>query len=638
MKLNMLTIKQKILLCVTTAVLLSTALVGVLSQQSAKQVVEQRMLSSEMPNMLAQIRNKIDLNISTLMHAAEQLASNRMLLQWLEDGRPASHQDLVVDLLGDVSRQYQLAQASFADRDTGAYYTQDGFLRLLSPTQDAWFFDYKNSGQEKMLNVFTEQNGDVKLFINYQQPNGRGLVGLAKSLDDMVQLLRSFKIEQSGFVYLVDNKGQVQLHQDPQQMGRASLSSLYRGVDTSGLMQTSDFNLLKADVDGQAMLIASSYIPSMDWYLIAQVPESEIFALLEESAYKILIWTAVIAAIFIALASLVASSVSRPIAHVADMLQNIGEGEGDLRQRLPVEGNDELAQLAKGFNSFISKIQASVIEVGEASALLTASANDVLHQAQRTLEDSQLQKDQTIMVVAAINEMGATVNEIASNAAQAADTARAADTDSSNGQVVVTRARETINQLSDDVEQVGEVVESLAIHTKSIESILDVIRAVSEQTNLLALNAAIEAARAGEAGRGFAVVADEVRNLASRTATSTNEVQVMIDKLQAEATRAVEAMQQSRTRSVAGVTAVDEASLSLTGISERIGSISDMNIQVAAATEEQSTVVEDINRNVSDINDITLRTADTAEDAAKASQSLIQLAHRLDSLVASFKV
>ncbi|WP_108944954.1 methyl-accepting chemotaxis protein [Shewanella halifaxensis] len=638
MKLNMLTIKQKILLCVTIAVLLSTALVGILSQQSAKQVIEQRMLSFEMPSMLAQIRNKIDLNISTLMHAAEQLANNRMLLQWLEDGRPVSHEDLVVNLLGDVTRQYQLAQASFADRDTGAYYTQEGFLRLLSPMQDKWFFDYRNSGQEKMLNVFTEQNGDVKLFINYQQPNGRGLVGLAKSLDDMVQLLRSFKIEQSGFVYLVDNKGQVQLHQDPNQMGRESLSSLYRGVNTAGLMQKNDFNLLKADINGQSMLIASSYIASMDWYLIAQVPESEIFSLLEESAYKILIWTALIAATFIGLASIVASSVSRPIAQVADMLQNIGEGEGDLRQRLPVEGDDELAQLAKGFNSFISKIQASVIEVAEASAQLSSSANDVSHQAQRTLEDSQLQKDQTIMVVTAINEMGATVNEIANNAAQAADTARAADTDSNNGQVVVTRARETINQLSNDVEQVGEVVESLAIHTKSIESILDVIRAVSEQTNLLALNAAIEAARAGEAGRGFAVVADEVRNLASRTATSTNEVQVMIDKLQTEATRAVEAMQQSRARSAAGVAAVDEASLSLTGISDRIGSISDMNIQVAAATEEQSTVVEDINRNISDINDITLRTADTAEDAAKASQSLIQLAHRLDSLVASFKV
>ncbi|PKG72895.1 methyl-accepting chemotaxis protein [Shewanella sp. Choline-02u-19] len=638
MKLNMLTIKQKILLTVTLTVLLSTALVGMLSQQSAKQVVEQRMLTSEMPNMLAQIRNKLELNISTLMNAAQQLANNKMLLQWLEEDRPAAGEPLLVSQLNEISRQYDLAQASFADKESAAYYTQDGFLRELNPAQDAWFFDYKNSGQESMLNVFTEDNGDVKLFINYQQPNGRGLVGLGKSLDDMVQLLRSFKIEQSGFVYLVDSKGQVKLHPDTAQIGNADLNNLYSGTDTSSLMRRTDFNLLKTDIDGEAMLIASSYIPSMDWYLIAQVPESEIFSLLEESAYKILIWTAVIAALFIALSSLVASSVSRPIARVADMLRDIGEGEGDLRQRLPVEGEDELAQLAKGFNSFISKIQASMIEVAETSKQLGCSAIDVSHQAQRTLEDSQLQKDQTIMVVAAINEMGATVNEIASNAAQAADTAKAADTDSTNGQVVVTRARETISQLSNDVEQVGEVIESLATHTQSIESILDVIRAVSEQTNLLALNAAIEAARAGEAGRGFAVVADEVRNLASRTATSTNEVQVMIDKLQAEASRAVEAMEQSRSRSIEGVNAVDEASQSLTGISERIGSISDMNIQVAAATEEQSTVVEDINRNVSDINDITQRTADTAEDAAKASQSLSQLAHRLDSLVANFKV
>jgi methyl-accepting chemotaxis protein len=243
-----------------------------------------------------------------------------------------------------------------------------------------------------------------------------------------------------------------------------------------------------------------------------------------------------------------------------------------------------------------------------------------------------------MMVVTAINEMGATVNEIASNAAQAAVAARDADTEASSGQVVVTRARDTINQLSKDVGQVGEVIESLATHTKSIGGILDVIRAISEQTNLLALNAAIEAARAGEAGRGFAVVADEVRNLASRTAASTNEVQGMIDKLQSEASRAVNAMAQSRTRSHEGVVAVDEASKSLIGISDRIGLISDMNIQVAAATEEQSTVVEDINRNVTEINDITQRTANTAQAAAQASLALNQLSHRLDTLVAKFKV
>jgi len=635
---SQLTIKQKILLTVTLAVLLSTVLVGVLSQRSAKNVVEERMLTSEMPSILLQIRNKIDLDISSLMNAAEQLANSRMLLNWLEQGRPASEETAVVAQLNDIASQYDLAQASYADRQTAAYYTQDGFLRVLTPQQDGWFFDYRDSRQEKMLNVFTESNGEVKLFINYQQPNGRGLVGLAKSLDDMVNLLASFKIEDTGFIYLVDADGQVKLHQDKNQMGKKGLSQLYPNVNVQQLLNKNDFNLIKADADGKHMLIASSYIPSMDWYLVAQVPEAEVFALLEESSYQILISTIIIAALFIAIAIAVAGSVSRPIAQVAELFRNIGEGEGDLRQRLPVNGEDEIAQLARGFNSFISKIQDSVIEVAQTSEQLGKSAIDVSNQAQQTLEDSNLQKDRTIMVVTAINEMGATVNEIASNAAQAAVTAREADSESSEGQQVVTRARNTINQLSKDVGQVGEVIESLATHTKSIGGILDVIRAISEQTNLLALNAAIEAARAGEAGRGFAVVADEVRNLASRTAASTNEVQTMIDKLQSEASRAVTAMEQSRNRSREGVQAVDEASNSLSGISQQIASISDMNIQVAAATEEQSTVVEDINRNVTEINDITQRTAQTAQAAAQASKALNQLASRLDTLVARFKV
>jgi methyl-accepting chemotaxis protein len=635
---NTLTIKQKILLTVTFAVLLSTILVGLLSQRSAKQIIEQRMLNSEMPSLLMQIRNEVDLEISGLINAAEQLANSRMLLAWLENGRPADQESLVIAQLNDVKNQYGLAQASYTDRQTGANYNQDGFLRILNSDQDGWFFSFRDSRQEHMFDVYTEPNGEVKLFINYQQPNGRGLVSVAKSLGDMVNFLASFKVEDTGFVYLVDAKGDVKLHPDTRKVGKSKLSNLYPNANTNLLLNKSDFNLVKADVDGQHMLIASSYIKSMDWYLVAQVPEAEVFALLQESAYQILLWTILIAAVFLALAIAVAGSISRPIAHIAELFRNIGEGEGDLRQRLPVNGDDEIAQLARGFNSFISKIQDTVVEVAKTSEQLGLSAVDVSNQAHQTLDDSQLQKDRTIMVVTAINEMGATVNEIATNAAQAAVTARDADTESIDGQKVVTRARSTINQLSKDVEQVGEVIESLATHTKSIGSILDVIRAISEQTNLLALNAAIEAARAGEAGRGFAVVADEVRNLASRTAASTNEVQTMIDKLQSETSRAVNAMEQSRSRSLEGVTAVDEASHSLSGISQRIALISDMNIQVAAATEEQSTVVEDINHNVTEINDITQRTADTAHAAAHASKSLNQLATRLDTLVARFKV
>ena len=296
---NNLTIKQKILLTVAFAVLLSTILVGVLSQRSAKNVVQQRMLGSEMPSLMMQIRNKIELDISSLMNAAEQLASSRMLLQWLENGRPPEQEPQVVAQLKDITRQYHLAQASYADRQTAAYYTQDGFLRVLTPAQDGWFFGYRDSGQERMLNVFTEANGEVKLFINYQQPNGRGLVGLAKSLDDMVRLLDSFKIEKTGFVYLVDAKGEVKLHPDASQIGKSSLKSLYSGANMSSLLNRSDFNLINTDIQGENTFVASSYIPSMDWYLVAQVPEAEVFALLTDAAYQILIWTVIIAAGFI---------------------------------------------------------------------------------------------------------------------------------------------------------------------------------------------------------------------------------------------------------------------------------------------------------------------------------------------------
>lgn len=309
-----------------------------------------------------------------------------------------------------------------------------------------------------------------------------------------------------------------------------------------------------------------------------------------------------------------------------------------LKTRVTLDGQDELIDIGDSFNQFIEKVHSSINEVADNSRQLAQMAHDVASRANQTQDNCTSQRDRTVQVATAIHELGATVNEIASNASQAASVAKEATLRSAEGSDVVSHAQQQITELSDELDRSTGVVESLAGQIDNISLTLDTIRSISEQTNLLALNAAIEAARAGEQGRGFAVVADEVRTLASRSANSTEEIQQVIDKLQAESKRAVEAMASGREKSEKVVEYADKANESLQQINSYIDQISDQNIQVATATEEQSSVVEDINRNVEDINELTLETTEIAAQLTESSTSLQRLSTQLDKLVNYFKL
>ncbi len=638
MNFSQFSIKQKLIIAMISAVITATLLVGFVSQNLAKDVIETRLTTSELPAKLMQIRNEVDKEISTIQQAAQQLASNRFILSRLQDTTTPKQEAMLVQTLNDVKNQYQLIDASIANRLDGHYWNQNGFLRQLNRQQDNWFYDFTSSNKAQSVSIFKESNGETKLFINYQQLNGIVMAGLSKSLDDMVNFINQFKLEQTGFVYLVDANGTVRLHQDNGQIGKADLSRLYSRDVANSLLQKSAFNMRETNVMDNDILIASSYIPSMDWYVIAELPTAEAFASLSQANNKIMLWTLVIALAFAFIAIWLGNNITRPIQRIADVFAELGNGDGDLRQRIDIQGNDEIAQLSLGFNGFISKIHNSMQEVSRTGIALQDAATEVAAKAQVTLDNSHNQRDRTFLVVTAINEMGATVNEIASNASTAAVEAQNAEAETRDGQQVVTQASDVIHQLAGDVDEVSQVINSLANNTQAIGSILEVISSISAQTNLLALNAAIEAARAGEQGRGFAVVADEVRNLASRTDQSTNEIQTMIDSLQNEATSAVSAMLKSRELTTQGTIATTDTSTALVSIGERICMISDMNTQVATATEEQSTVVNEINQNIVEINDITQCTADTAEGLATSSHELRDLSVRLGDMVGVFKL
>ena len=329
--------------------------------------------------------------------------------------------------------------------------------------------------------------------------------------------------------------------------------------------------------------------------------------------------------------------ITHPINEAVHAMEDLAEGEGDLTRRLDEQGKSEIALMAKGFNSFASKVQALVSQVAGSVENLSNVVSDVSNIVDQTQVGSQTQREQTEQVATAITEMTATVQEVASNANLAADSAQQADENAKSGQQIVGETVSSISSLAGEIETGANVINKLSQDAESIGSVLDVIKGIAEQTNLLALNAAIEAARAGEQGRGFAVVADEVRTLASRTQESTTEIESMIASLQEQARSAVKAITQGQEKAAASVEYASSAGKALNDITDSVATITNMNIQIATASEEQSAVAEEINQNVVNISHVADENAQASNQLATSSQDLAQLAAELQSLVSHFK-
>lgn len=335
---------------------------------------------------------------------------------------------------------------------------------------------------------------------------------------------------------------------------------------------------------------------------------------------------------------LMARSVTRPILGVAHMLEDIASGEGDLTRRLAYDKRDELGQLAGWFNRFLDKLQPIIAEVKRSVQDARGTADQSAAIATQTSAGMEQQYRQVDQVATASHEMSATAQDVARSAAQAAQAAREADQATRDGLNVIDRTTANIGQLAADMSTAMTQVEGLSANSEKIGSVLEVIRGIAEQTNLLALNAAIEAARAGEAGRGFAVVADEVRNLAQRTQASVEETRLVIEHLQSGTTDVVGAMGSSYRQAQGSVEQVGQAVTALRQIGDAVTVISDMNLQIASAAEEQSAVAEEINHNVATIRDVTESLSEQANESARVSQALNSLANQQQGLMDQFRV
>ncbi|VXD00467.1 Methyl-accepting chemotaxis protein McpP [Pseudomonas sp. 8Z] len=374
------------------------------------------------------------------------------------------------------------------------------------------------------------------------------------------------------------------------------------------------------------------------WIIGSGVYVNDVQAEFRAQALKASAVGLLIALLLAALVLLISRSISRPLQDAVNAMANIASGEGDLTHNLDHHGHDELTALAGHFNAFTDKVRGVIRQSLDSSGSLDQAARSLGDISSEAQQHSQQQAQQMELVATAINQVTYGVQEVAKNAEQASSEVHTAEELTGQGQQSINASLQQIEQLSSTIAKAVEVIQSLATESTQIGGVLEVIRSIAEQTNLLALNAAIEAARAGEQGRGFAVVADEVRLLAQRTQQSTAEIQGMIERLQSNSEAAVKVINDSNQASQQTIEQAGLARQSLEQITHSLRNLTGLNASIASATLQQTHVVDDINRNITQAASLAHNTAEAADQSSAASQHLRQLAEQLHRLLGQFRV
>ncbi|OSP52681.1 methyl-accepting chemotaxis protein [Aeromonas hydrophila] len=511
------------------------------------------------------------------------------------------------------------------------------------PRERPWYQDAVKAGQLIVTAPYVSVTMQ-KLVVTLSEPvlhQGElvGAVGANLALDKLIDEVLAMQVQGEGYAMLLDSSGLIVGHPN-KELALKQIAELSPDLSAATFQQWGRENneLHAATLDGRDVLLAVQPVAGTDWLLAMVMYRDVLEAPLASLLWQLVGLTLVLMLVFSALLTAMFKYLFADLGRVAGALHDIAHGEGDLTVHINTRSKDEVGQLAESFNQFVARLHGIVSRLRDVTVELAAQSRAQAAGAQSRSQRVRQQQDEIVMVATAVTEMASATQEIAGNAEFAATTSGEAVKLAVAGQSQVGQSQRSITGLADEVADASQIIVELDAHAQKISGILATISGIAEQTNLLALNAAIEAARAGEQGRGFAVVADEVRVLSRRTHDSTDEIQQMIETLQQTTRRAVSGMETSRQLAGTSVEDAESANLSLGQINEAIGAISDMATQIAAAAEEQTSVTSEISRNTENIRHVSQDLAEQANQEAAQAAELKGLTERLELEIGRFRL
>jgi len=607
----------------------------------------------------------------------ETFVTNPHFIKWFENyndrtiepDNTAGFKEVNQDFIRISSNDDNILSAFFGSANTGVYFKENA---RTAQAKGEPYYAYKRPWWQEALNYNKLYVGSLSVDFSegtvssaLQQPvyNASnkliGVGGIDLQLNKIADMIEGINFNGQGYGFLLDEKQKV-IHlsnktghnlsitdEDPK--GKQGLDALDRDFkNTSGFSQLN--STMKSNLSGNTTVSFKGndyYVvytrlqldkPILDWYVGLLIPMNIIQDPVDNAVFTTSMTVLVILLIIAAVIFWATQMISKPISELTHVMQKIATGDGDLTKKIDINRTDEVGQLASHMNSFIAKLHTLLLKTASQAEQVGVASEHLSQVSYETNSEIQQEKEQVDSVSTAVTEMASTVLEISRNAQETNSAAEEVQSLTKVGTDISNEAQTAMISLASHIGEASQIVSGLEQESGNIGAVVDVINSIADQTNLLALNAAIEAARAGEQGRGFAVVADEVRSLASRTQESTDDIRNMITKLQQIAQQASTMMQEGKAQAESSVTQTQDVLASLTAISNSVTVVQDQSHQIATATEQQTLVAEDINSSLNAINDLVNNTSEHAHELASEASDLNNLASGLNESVNQFKL